>query len=316
LQTSPAHDRARPDARRSAPLKLLLLVALALPLCGCARPFDAGGGANSAAGANAAPTAAAPAAAPAPDVTKAPDKGDFRVARHAQAPGEDAETRAEVEDEEKSLEEAAAELNKAFSLPHDIFIGFDRCDEPNAFYDPEKKQVTVCYELVEDLYEAFKGDFKTDEELDDVVGNATTFVFFHEVGHALVDAYDLPITGREEDAVDQLSVLVLADGTEEGDQTVLDAARSFAGETQEELDELAFADEHSFDRQRFYNIICLLYGQNGEKFASLVKEGMLPEGRAERCADEYARADKAWDALLAPYVKVSLDARTPAPPPR
>ena len=94
-----------------------------------------------------------------------------------------------------------------------------------------------------------------------------------------------------------------ADITRRVETTHLDAARSFAGETQEELDELAFADEHSFDRQRFYNIICLLYGQNEQKFASLVEDGTLPEGRAGRCADEYARADKAWDALLAPYVK-------------
>ena len=139
-----------------------------------------------------------------------------------------AEERKDYEEELKSLRETADALNKAFSLPHDIYIGFDDCEEANAFYDPEKKKVTVCYELAEDLYEAFKGDFKTDEQVEDAVTNATTFVFFHELGHALVDAYDLPITGREEDAVDQLSVLLLADGSEEGEQMVLDAAVSFS----------------------------------------------------------------------------------------
>ncbi|HEX6183172.1 MAG TPA: DUF4344 domain-containing metallopeptidase [Pyrinomonadaceae bacterium] len=301
----PAHAGGAPRPRRPRRRRLadaLLLAALALSLHACSLPADKPGDVNSNAGV--ATPAASPATTPAQtNAAKAADKGDFKVARHEGGDGLSAKERAEMAEEEKSLEEAAAELNKAFSLPHDIFIGFDACDEPNAFYDPEKKQVTVCYELVADLYEAFRADYKTDEEVDDIVSNATTFVFFHEVGHALVDAYDLPITGREEDAVDQLSVLVLADGTDEGDRTVLDAARSFAGETQEELDELAFADEHSFDRQRFYNIICLLYGQNEQKFASLVEDGTLPEGRAERCADEYARADKAWDALLAPYVK-------------
>jgi hypothetical protein len=305
----PASAGAAPRPARTRPSRLaeaLLPAALALSLLACSPSGDRAGVANSAANANAAtPAANADAATPGPGgVEKADDRGDFKVVRHeASGGGESAATSAAVADEEKSLEEAAAALNKMFSLPHDIFIGFDECDEPNAFYDPEKKQVTVCYELVEDLYEAFKGEYKTDEELDEVVGNATTFIFFHEVGHALVDAYDLPITGREEDAVDQLSVLVIADGSDDGDQTVLDAARSFTGETQAELDELAFADEHSFDRQRFYNIICLLYGRNEQKFAALVEDGTLPEGRAGRCADEYARADKAWDALLAPYVK-------------
>ena len=297
----PARAGAAPRPRRGPLAGLLLLAALVLTLDACSYPAHKNGNVNTSAATPASTPAASPAQA---GVVKAADKGDFKVARHEDEGGHLSEKeRAELAEEEKSLEEAAAELNKAFSLPHDIFIGFDACDEPNAFYDPETKHVTVCHELVADLYEAFRADYKTDEELEEIVSNATTFIFFHEVGHALVDAYDLPITGREEDAVDQLSVLVLADGTEQGDKTVLDAARSFAAETEEELDELAFADEHSFDRQRFYNIICLLYGQNRQKFASLVEDGTLPEGRAERCADEYARADKSWDVLLAPYAK-------------
>ncbi|HEX8556868.1 MAG TPA: DUF4344 domain-containing metallopeptidase [Pyrinomonadaceae bacterium] len=301
MQTSPRHAPTRRRRRAAAPAGLLLLAAFALHAPACSRPAGGTGDAGAAAAPQAPARAdAAPAQPPAP---RAEDRGDFRVARRPPRPDLSPEERAEQADEEKSLEEAAAELNKRFSLPHDILIGFDECDEPNAFYDPEKKEVIVCYELVEDLYAALRGDFKTDEEIGELVANATTFVFFHEVGHALVDAYDLPVTGREEDAVDQLSVLVLADGTDEGDQAVLDAARSFAGQSDEKLDDIAFADEHSLDRQRFYNIICLLYGRNGRKFASLVEGGTLPEGRAERCADEYARADRAWDALLAPYVK-------------
>jgi hypothetical protein len=98
-------------------------------------------------------------------------------------------------------------------------------------------------------------------------------------------------------------VLLLADGSEEGEQMVLDAAVSFSKQASGELDDLAFADEHSLDQQRYYNIICLLYGQDEERFASLVKDGTLPPARAERCSDEFARVDKAWDALLAPYTK-------------
>ena len=302
------HGAAEPRAcaRGGLLARLILLAALAFPATACA-PRSGPDADTNATTANAAatPNAAEPAASPAEQgVVKFVDKGDFKVARRDPAEdGLSAEERAELADEEKSLEEAAAELNKAFALPHDILIGFDECEEPNAFYDAEKKEVVVCYQLVEDLFESFRGDYRTDKEIEEVVANATTFIFFHEVGHALIDAYDLPVTGREEDAVDQLSVLVLADGSEEGDRTVLDAARSFSRATDAELDELAFADEHSLDRQRFYNIICLLYGQNEEKFAALVNDGTLPEGRAERCADEHARARRAWDSLLAPYMK-------------
>jgi hypothetical protein len=298
---------ARARRRKGTLAGLALLAALAALLPACSRRADTNADAGGRANANA--EAATPARTPAEgaaaqDVSKIADRGDFKVTpRGSEDGGLSAEERAELDEEEKSLAEAAAELNKAFALPHDIFVGFDECDEPNAFYDTEKKEVVLCYQFVEDLYESLRGDFRSDEEIKEIVANATTFVFFHEVGHALIDAYDLPVTGREEDAVDQLSVVVLADGSEEGDRTVLDAARSFSRATDAALDELAYADEHSLDRQRFYNIICLLYGQNQEKFAALVNDGTLPEGRAERCGAEYARAKKAWDVLLAPYRK-------------
>jgi hypothetical protein len=301
LQTPPEPPRAT-FARRPIPARRALLVALlSLPLLACSLSDRGVENNTNVPTPTPAPTAEATLATP--GAPKAADKGDFKVAPREPDADMNAEERKDYEEEMKSLRETADALNKAFSLPHDIFIGFDNCEEANAFYDAEQKKVTVCYELAEDLYETFKGDFKTDEEVDDAVTNATTFVFFHELGHALVDAYDLPITGREEDAVDQLSVLLLADGTEEGERMVLDAALSFSRQAGGELDELAFADEHSLDQQRYYNIICLLYGQNDEKFASLVKDGTLPETRAERCSDEFARVDKAWDALLAPYTK-------------
>ena len=287
MQTAHEPARAARSSTNGRAARALLFALLALAHAACTPPNGPNAGTN----------AATPAAA------KAPDRGDFKVSTREPDPDMTAEERKDYEEELKSLQETADALNKAFALPHDILIGFDDCEEANAFYDPEKKKVTVCYELAEDLYDAFKKDYKTDEQVEDAVTNATTFVFYHELGHALVDAYDLPITGREEDAVDQLSVLLLADGTPEGEQMVLDAAVSFSKQASGELDELAFADEHSLDQQRYYNIICLLYGQDEEKFASLVKDGTLPESRAERCSDEYARVDKAWDALLAPYTK-------------
>ncbi len=287
--------------RALAGLALFTMLTPLLPACSTRTDTNANTNAN----ANAATAAPTPAESDArQNVSKIEDKGDFKVTpRASEDGGLSMEERAELADEEKSLEEAAAELNKAFALPHDIFIGFDECEEPNPFYDAEKKEVVLCYQFVEDLYESMRGNVMSNNEIKEVVGNATTFAFFHEVGHALIDAYDLPITGREEDAVDQLSVIVLADGSEAGDRTVLDAARTFSRATDAELDDLAFADAHSLDRQRFYSIICLLYGQNKEKFASLVNDGTLPEGRAERCDIEYARAKKAWDVLLAPYRK-------------
>jgi hypothetical protein len=238
------------------------------------------------------------------NVAKAEDRGDFKVAYGEAKTKEMAGLREDLR-ENRVLEEAADGLNKTLALPEDVTLSFAECGEINASYDPDKRLVTVCYELVDDLYDALRDDAKDDEELDERVVGATVFVLFHEIGHALVNVYGLPVTGREEDAVDQLSTYLLTDGTDEGEAAALDAAEALynnenAGSGEGEP---RYWDEHSLDRQRFYNIVCWVYGQNEEKYKSIVEDGVLPQERAERCADEYAQIEQSWTTLLKPYLK-------------
>jgi hypothetical protein len=246
------------------------------------------------------------AGAPSPraNVARVEDRGDFKVSYGEAKKKELAELRQDLL-ENRVLEETAGGLNKTLALPEDVTLAFAECGEISASYDPDKRQVTVCYELVDDLYDAFRDEAKSDDELDEKVVGATVFVLYHELGHALVNVYRLPVTGREEDAVDQLSTYLLTDGTDEGEAAALDAAESLyrdenAGGGEGEP---RYWDEHSLDQQRFYNIVCWVYGQNEGKYKSLVADGVLPAERAERCADEYAQIEQSWTALLKPYLK-------------
>lgn len=229
------------------------------------------------------------------------DTGDFKVGfapeKGKKSKKMDAETRS-------SLQSLADELNGTFALPHDVYLAATECGEPNAFYESGKKQLTMCYELYAELDELFKTEFPKESDRDEATSGAFVFVFFHELGHALVDVYELPVTGKEEDAVDQLSTWILTDGTDNGETTALSGAIAFAllGADAENKD-LPFWDEHSLNQQRFYNTICLIYGQNPQKYGDFVKDGTLPKNRAERCAQEYAQINRAWSKLLAPYIK-------------
>jgi hypothetical protein len=289
-RTRAAKRGARAPRTRATTLLPFAVVSVLLVACAFSAPSD---GAITRAAQGGAQTGPA----------KAPDLGNFKVGFSDAKSDKNRHAKQETSDDEKALQEVADGLNKTIALPRDVYINFDECGEANAFYDKQKHQVTICYELIAGFYDDFKKDAKNEKELDDEVGGATAFVFFHELGHALIDVFDLPVTGREEDAVDQLSTLILADGTDEGEQMVINGAAAFAQESEQELDELAFADEHSLNQQRFYNILCLLYGQNEKKYASLVSQGVLPRERAERCQDEFARADRAWSTLLAPHLK-------------
>ncbi len=199
------------------------------------------------------------------------------------------------------LAEFAKGINDWIDVPETVGLRFAECGEANAFYDPSKREISMCFELIEAYYTSLEKSYETEDELDDAVWNAFSVVLFHELGHALVDVLDLPITGREEDAVDQLAAWSLIDNAD-GDYAVLDAALSYYVSGEESGNEFYasdFADEHSLDPQRYYNLVCWVYGSDPDRHQDLISDEWLPPERAERCPAEYEQIDKAWSRLLA-----------------
>ncbi|HEX6751168.1 MAG TPA: DUF4344 domain-containing metallopeptidase [Longimicrobium sp.] len=195
------------------------------------------------------------------------------------------------------LEDVAGWMNDWVRLPQDVTLTFAQCGESNSFYEPRDRTVTVCFELVDELDQMFADD----RDRDQAVNDALLFTTLHEVGHALVNVLDLPVTGREEDAVDQLASLILVDGAEDGDEAAVNGVRGLPDDDQ--LDDLAFADEHALNGQRFYNVLCLVYGQDPDAYADWTHDGTLPPERAERCPEEYEQTRASWQKLLGPYLR-------------
>jgi hypothetical protein len=212
--------------------------------------------------------------------------------------------------EERLFEDILDQLNQALVLPRNLPVRLEECDEVNAFYDPDDGSVTLCYELLEHFLELFgsQADESSDEEQEEAAAKAVAalvFTFYHELGHALIDIYDLPATGREEDAVDQLATVMLLE-TWEGEDSelaILSSAEWFDLDASEGEEEPDTADEHSLDEQRYYNLVCWIYGSDTEYFADVVDDWELPAARAERCEDEYQRMSDAWNTLLGPHMR-------------
>lgn len=206
---------------------------------------------------------------------------------------------AEVLLDSKIFDRLVAALNTILILPKDIDVHFEQCGQINAFYIPGERRIAMCYELFGQFAEIFGGD--DEEELGIEIINAAVFTFFHELGHALIHVLDIPITGREEDAADDLAALIALNMGEDGEDIVLSALSHFASmadEHESSADELAFWDEHSLDGQRAYNMACIIYGSNPEKFEDMVGDEGLPEARAERCPDEFKQKSNSWERLL------------------
>jgi hypothetical protein len=237
------------------------------------------------------------------------DKGDLRL-RYQPRKKSSAATKAHaVGANPLAIEKLMTNLNQRLKLPFDIYVVFGDCEVPDAYYDPETHEVTLCYQLIDEYYSLFAKKLKDTTKLDDAVKAATVATLFHELGHALVDAWQIPITGREEDAVDQLSTLVLVEATEHGEQMALDGALTFKLYADAQKGERIYWDEHSLDEQRFFDTICLVYGHDMKKYAYLVMNGTLPQERALGCSEDYARVNRSWRRLLAPYLKVSDQGR-------
>ncbi|PIE11679.1 MAG: hypothetical protein CSA72_00710 [Rhodobacterales bacterium] len=128
-------------------------------------------------------------------------------------------------------------------------------------------------------------------------------IFYHELGHALIDIEGVPIFGQEEDAADVFSIFLIdALFEEDAAQSIAyDAAFGFAGEVEmreQAGEEVAWWDVHGPDEQRYYNTVCIFYGADPDKRADLAEELGLPEDRAEYCPDEYDQAAHSWGAVL------------------
>jgi hypothetical protein len=209
---------------------------------------------------------------------------------------------------EKVLETLEAELNGALRIPTDVAITVGECGTANAFYRPKERAIVLCWELIQEFYEGALELGWSEEAAEAAAENATEFFFYHELGHALIHVLDLPTTGREEDAVDQLSIYVLMSEADPGEVPALDAALVFlawADEARAAGARAPFWDEHSLDEVRFFNILCWVYGQDPGRFRHLVAKGNLPVARAERCPSEWAQLEKSWSTLLAPSLKAN-----------
>lgn len=198
------------------------------------------------------------------------------------------------------LEEVAKAVNQIFIIPQDVGLKFLECGESNAYFSPSDMEISMCIELWEDMYNTLGESYPDEDERQTAVVGAFMTILMHEVGHALVAVLDLPITGREEDAVDQLAAWVLIEA-DDADSVLSSAATYYTAEGEASEDDLA--DEHSLNQQRYFNMVCWVYGSNPDKHSDLLEDWGLPEARANQCEGEYETLRKAWSRLLQDHLR-------------
>ncbi len=207
------------------------------------------------------------------------------------------------EDYEQVLGKLVGGLDSWFRLPRSLPVRVRECGVVNAFYNPSDHTISVCHELWDDTVKLFKSAGMTDAKAVELTHGTMTFTFMHEFGHALVGEFGLPITGKGEDAADEIATIVLGFAGDKGPQAALSGAAWFQTMAAKPGAHNVFYDEHSFNDQRVVSITCLLYGSNQARYGKMMTELKIPPKRLERCVFDYRARLEAWDHLLDPHLR-------------
>ena len=138
--------------------------------------------------------------------------------------------------------------------------------------------------------------------------DATAFVhsnllhtLFHEAGHLVIDQFQLPVIGQEEDAADSFATFEILNSYDNHVDILMDAAEAMivshelAEATGEPFD---YFGEHDLDIQRGLRIVCHAVGIDPERYDEAARWLDMAEERRITCEDEAIVAADSWETLL------------------
>ncbi len=210
------------------------------------------------------------------------------------------------------FENIARGMNEEFVFPKSTIVRFTQGDGP--LYIPEDNTIKMSYEFVFYLSTLYLKRYPkaTDDDMMDFSLRSTTFLFYHEMAHALIDMYQIPMVSNEETAADNLAVILALEVSSDGFKIVMDSAELFDlldSDSAIKYDESDYWDEHALDAQRFYNILCMAYGKSPKKVMQRLKVVdnkklfMFIKERGEYCKYQYDQQLTTWAKLLAPHFR-------------
>ena len=190
----------------------------------------------------------------------------------------------------------SSHLKTVFSkvaLPRPVSVTFADTGKVNAWYSPSQHSVTVDYAMADFVMAAFQKDSRFREKAEQLTQRTLRFFLLHELGHAIIAELNVPYAGKNEDCADELAVIMASQFL--GEQGLLDAQAAaqwfvlVGWSKQADVTKVAFWDEHSFDLQRYYNILIDLEASH---------PGLLPDLSKKVAAERLNRARLRWPGKI------------------
>jgi hypothetical protein len=204
----------------------------------------------------------------------------------------------------------AKTLAETFQLPNPLTVKGVNGVGGGPFYNPDDNSITLPYGFAALIFGvlAESNPEASEQELGERVGAVNSFILEHEFGHALIANYELPVLGKEEDAADSIATVLLLKATEGAGYAAAAAAfwADFSGR-QEPPAIADYADNHSLDLQRAFDILCWVAGSSEQSFEEVAELEALPESRLATCPGEFQQLVGSIGQELEPHVKGGLN---------
>jgi hypothetical protein len=192
-------------------------------------------------------------------------------------------------------------INNSFKLEHSIelVIGSGRA----VYSDSSEKTIFMPFTFFAEARELFTQAGKGDV-VNQAVSDVVLHTVLHELGHLLIAMYDIPIVGREEDAVDALATVMMINTFTNGATRVQHTAELYKLDREpiKNLRKWDFMGEHSLHIQRHYQMMCHVYGSDPTNYQTLKRRIGFSDDRASICIDEYRQISRGWSQLLEPHL--------------
>lgn len=219
------------------------------------------------------------------------------------------------------LEEYSAFMSP-LRLKKPLTVSMEECGIVNSDYDFVRHYIRLCYEFLNLIVnEAAVPQAQLPPPLNDtkkypriglmpgttraeaIIG-ATIQVALHETGHAVFDLEGIPRLGREEDAADEISGLVMLQFGPSLSRTLIKGTINVWNHMQGRYgfeERSSLGDVHSISSERAVNYLCLAYGQDAAAVEDLASV-WLPKQRKANCKYEYQQAFLAFKKTVLPLV--------------
>ena len=161
------------------------------------------------------------------------------------------------------------------------------------------------------------------QKLDHFVHANAAHTLYHELAHALIDQFNIPILGQEEDAADNFATLELARRFGPEAKPMLSDVATAWLMLHDDLapDDFDYHDNHDLYAQRAYRTICMFYGLDPAENTDIANWADIPQDLHGICEETALMTRDNWEGALAntlrqdddPVPEVTL---TYAPPER